>query len=59
MAPLAVKANKEMANAAYETNLQMGIQFERRLFHGLFGTEDQEEGMKAFVEKRPGKWSGR
>ncbi|RJF94016.1 enoyl-CoA hydratase [Sphingomonas cavernae] len=59
MAPLAVKANKEMVNAAYETNLQMGIQFERRLFHGLFGTEDQKEGMAAFVEKRPGKWTGK
>jgi len=59
MAPLAVKANKEMVDAAYETNLGMGIQFERRLFHGLFGTEDQTEGMTAFVEKRPGKWTGR
>ena len=33
--------------------------FERRLFHGLFGTEDQKEGMAAFVEKRPGNWKGR
>jgi len=59
MAPLAVKANKEMVNAAYETGLGMGIQFERRLFHALFGTEDQKEGMAAFVEKRPGKWTGK
>lgn len=59
MAPLAVKANKEMVNAAFETNLQMGIQFERRLFNGLFGSEDQKEGMAAFVEKRPGNWTGR
>ena len=59
MAPLAVKANKEMVNAAYENGLTQGIQFERRLFHGLFGTLDQKEGMAAFVEKRPGKWSGR
>jgi enoyl-CoA hydratase len=36
-----------------------GVQFERRLFHGLFGTEDQKEGMAAFVEKRPGKWVGK
>ena len=36
-----------------------GIRFERRLFHGLFGTEDQKEGMAAFVEKRPGNWKGR
>ncbi|MEO5866275.1 MAG: enoyl-CoA hydratase [Sphingomonas sp.] len=59
MAPLAVKANKEMVNAAFETGLGQGIQFERRLFHGLFGTDDQKEGMTAFVEKRPGKWVGR
>ena len=59
MAPLAVKANKEMVNAAFETTLMQGVQFERRLFHGLFGTEDQKEGMAAFVEKRPGKWTGR
>ncbi len=59
MAPLAVKANKEMVNAAFETGLTQGVQFERRLFHGLFGTADQKEGMTAFVEKRPGKWTGR
>ena len=59
MAPLAVKANKEMVNAAFETGLGMGIQFERRLFHGLFSTADQKEGMAAFVEKRPGKWAGK
>ena len=59
MAPLAVKANKEMVNAAFETGLAMGVQFERRLFHGLFGTEDQSEGMAAFVEKRDGQWTGR
>ena len=59
MAPLAVLANKEMVNAAFETGLAQGVQFERRLFHGLFGTEDQGEGMAAFVEKRPGRWKGR
>ena len=58
-APLAVLANKEMVNAAFETPLAQGIQFERRLFNGLFGTADQTEGMAAFVEKRPGNWSGR
>ena len=58
MAPLAVQANKEMINAAFETGLAQGVLFERRLFHGLFGTEDQKEGMAAFVEKRPGKWTG-
>ena len=43
---------KEMVNAAYETPLSHGIKFERRLFHSLFATEDQSEGMEAFVEKR-------
>jgi enoyl-CoA hydratase len=59
MPPLAAMAVKEMVNAAFETSLSQGIRFERRLFHGLFGTEDQKEGMTAFVEKRPGNWKGR
>ncbi len=59
MAPLAAIANKEMVNAAFETQLAQGILFERRLFHGLFGTADQKEGMAAFVEKRAGNWTGR
>ena len=59
MAPLAVLANKEMVNAAFEMPLAQGVQFERRLFNGLFGTEDQKEGMAAFTEKRPGNWKGR
>ena len=59
MPRLAAIANKEMVNAAFETQLAQGILFERRLFHGLFGTEDQTEGMAAFVEKRPGNWTGR
>jgi enoyl-CoA hydratase len=59
MAPLAAIATKEMVNATFEMGLAQGIRFERRLFHGLFGTEDQKEGMTAFVEKRPGNWTGR
>ena len=59
MPPLAAIAVKEMVNAAFEIPLSQGLRFERRLFHGLFGTEDQKEGMSAFVEKRPGKWKGR
>ena len=59
MAPLAAIANKEMVNAAFETTLSQGVNFERRLFHGLFGTADQKEGMAAFVEKRPGNWTGK
>lgn len=58
MAPLAAIAAKEMVNAAFETTLQQGVVFERRLFHGLFGSADQKEGMAAFIEKRPGNWKG-
>lgn len=47
---------KESINRAYETTLAEGVQFERRLFHSTFATEDQKEGMKAFVEKRPPKF---
>ena len=59
MAPLAAIATKEMVNAAFEMTLQQGVLFERRLFHGLFGSADQKEGMAAFVEKRPGNWTGK
>ncbi len=59
MAPLAAMAVKEMVGAAFETTLAQGVNFERRLFHGLFGSEDQTEGMAAFSEKRPGKWTGK
>lgn len=43
---------KESINAAYETSLSEGVHLERRLFHSTFATEDQKEGMRAFVEKR-------
>ena len=43
---------KESVNQAYETTLSAGIRFERRLFHSMFATDDQKEGMSAFVEKR-------
>ena len=59
MPPLAAIACKEMVNAAFETTLGQGIQFERRLFNGLFGTADQKEGMAAFAEKRAGNFTGR
>ena len=59
MAPLAAIANKEMVNAAFEMPLNQGIRFERRLFHGLFGTQDQKEGMAAFVDKRKAEWTGK
>jgi enoyl-CoA hydratase len=57
--PLAVMMNKELVEAAYETTLTTGVALERRLFHSLFAFEDQKEGMAAFVEKRPGKWTGK
>lgn len=49
----AVMLAKEAVNRAYETTLAEGILYERRVFHSLFATEDQKEGMAAFVEKRP------
>jgi enoyl-CoA hydratase len=48
----AVMMVKESINRAYETGLSDGLHFERRLFHSLFGTEDQKEGMQAFLDKR-------
>ncbi|RSO41593.1 enoyl-CoA hydratase [Streptomyces sp. WAC 06725] len=50
-APVAMMA-KEAVNRAFETTLAEGVRFERRLFHAVFATEDQKEGMAAFVEKR-------
>jgi enoyl-CoA hydratase len=59
MPPLAAIACKEAINASFEMPLAQGVNFERRLFHGLFGSADQSEGMAAFIEKRPGNWSGK
>ena len=44
---------KDAVNRAYETTLAEGVQYERRMFHSTFATEDQKEGMNAFLEKRP------
>jgi enoyl-CoA hydratase len=49
----ALMVAKEAVNVAFETTLAEGIRFERRTFHALFATQDQKEGMAAFVEKRP------
>jgi enoyl-CoA hydratase len=49
---LAVMAAKESVNRAFESGLADGVMFERRLFHALFATQDQKEGMDAFVNKR-------
>jgi enoyl-CoA hydratase len=50
---------KESVNRAYETTLEEGIRFERRVFHSTFATEDQKEGMAAFTEKREANFQNR
>ena len=59
MPPLAAMVNKELVNAAFELGLEQGIVHERRLFQVLAATEDKAEGMRAFIEKRDGRWKGR
>ena len=54
-----VMMTKESLNRAYETSLAEGVRFERRLFHAMFATEDQKEGMAAFSEKRKPNFSDR
>lgn len=55
----AVMMAKEAVNRAYEAPLSEGLLFERRLFHSLFATEDQKEGMAAFIGKRPARFRHR
>jgi enoyl-CoA hydratase len=55
----AVLAAKEAVNRAFETSLAEGVRFERRVFHSLFATHDQKEGMSAFVAKRPAKFENK
>ena len=50
---IAVMAAKESVNRSFESGLSDGVMFERRMFHALFATQDQKEGMDAFVNKRP------
>jgi enoyl-CoA hydratase len=57
-APLALRFGKEAVNNAFESSLTDGIADERRAFYFLFSTQDQKEGMTAFVEKRPPVWKG-
>ncbi len=59
MPPLAVMAAKEAVNRAYDLPLEAGLEFERRNFFLLFASEDQKEGMAAFVAKRAPEWKGR
>ncbi|MGI5454625.1 enoyl-CoA hydratase-related protein [Streptomyces sp. CA-249302] len=55
----AVRAARECVDRALETGLRDGIRFERRVFHALFATHDQKEGMTAFLEKRAPRFTGR
>ncbi len=57
--PIALKIGKEAIARAFETTLTEGVQFERSLFYILFSTEDQKEGMKAFMEKRKAAFVGK
>ncbi len=58
-APLAARLAKESVLKSFETPLSDGLEFERKNFYMLFATEDQKEGMRAFVEKRRAKWQGK
>ena len=57
--PIAVRLAKRMINQAYELTLTEGLQKEKQEFYNLFATEDQKEGMQAFVEKRKPDWKGK
>jgi enoyl-CoA hydratase len=58
-APVAVRLAKESVNKAFEVSLGDGLEYERKLFYFLFATEDQDEGMRAFIEKRKPEWKGK
>jgi enoyl-CoA hydratase len=58
-APIALRLAKEAVNATFEMSLPAGLAHERRLFYMLFSTEDQKEGMDAFINKRPAQWHGK
>jgi enoyl-CoA hydratase len=59
MSPIAAKLAKESVNRSFETHLDEGLNFERKNFYLAFASEDQKEGMKAFVEKRPPNYKGK
>ncbi|KAF2748211.1 ClpP/crotonase [Sporormia fimetaria CBS 119925] len=54
---IAVKAAKEVVNKSQDLGIREGVEYERRVFHGLFGSKDQKIGMKAFAEKQKPEWS--
>ena len=59
MSPVAVQLAKDAVNRAFETHLDEGLQYERKNFYLCFSTEDQKEGMKAFIEKRKAEYKGK
>ena len=59
MSPIAAKLAKESVNRSFETHLDEGLHFERKNFYLAFASEDQQEGMQAFVEKRPPNYKGK
>jgi enoyl-CoA hydratase len=58
-APLAVRAAKKMINQSFERTLSQGLEDEKQTFYNLFSSEDQKEGMNAFIEKRKPGWKGK
>jgi enoyl-CoA hydratase len=58
-APVAVRAGKEAVNKVFESSVTDGLSTEKELFYRLFSTEDQKEGMQAFIEKRKPNWKGK
>jgi enoyl-CoA hydratase len=58
-APVAVRLAKESVGKAFSTPLELGLEYERKNFYMLFSTDDQKEGMAAFLEKRTPQWKGR
>jgi enoyl-CoA hydratase len=59
MSQIAIRLTKEAVNQAYEGTLKEGIAFEKKIFLLAFGTEDKQEGMEAFVEKRKPEWKNK
>ncbi len=59
MSPIAAKLGKEAVNRAFETHLDEGLHFERKNFYLAFASEDQQEGMQAFIDKRPPNYQGK
>jgi enoyl-CoA hydratase len=57
--PMAVRLAKESVLKAFDTTIEVGLEFERKNFYLLFATDDMKEGMRAFVEKRKPEWTGR